>query len=65
MKVSKLVADLTEFLERHGDLDVWVYANGCAGHYNCEPYMPLDGLDGVQTYQNKHGEQVARIETQW
>lgn len=65
MKVSELIAKLVHFIEENGDRDVWVYDNNCGGHYNCEPFSPLDLADGVSPYQLQDGTQVARIETQW
>jgi len=68
MKASELIQKLTEFVEEHGDLDVWVYDNGCGGHYNCEPYQPIDVNDGVRLHLNVDGPtttRVARLETEW
>lgn len=65
MRVSQLISELAEFIKEHGDLEVWVYANACAGHYNCEPYMRVDKQDGVRIHLNASKERVARLETEW
>lgn len=65
MKVTELINRLTAYLAEHGDHDVWVYDNNCAGHYGCEPWNAIDGNDGVSPYQLTDGTQVARMETTW
>lgn len=42
MLASEMVAELSRLIEQHGDGEVWQYAYGCGGHYNCEPFDKVD-----------------------